>query len=377
MHAQRYNGNGLTKMIVRLADITDAIQNIGLKAEIYRFNTYAWDSVWRELSYQPVAYARSMIDYQHAYLQSAGWDVQDISLIIFNDNRPCAIWPLSLGVNISGKTCVTSAGSVVMAPMFLRGLSPKTIKRTCSNSIKFLFELCNKVGLNEIKVEQAVEPYRYSEGATEWYQQLMALNAEVSVKHDMFIDMTVVYSEIRAGFRKSYKPLINVGLRNWKTDVLEHSNVCEFKWNEFKALHCEVAGRVTRSDHTWSLQLAMIASGDAFLVGLRSPLDDRLVGGGFFQCTRDEGLYAVAAYDRSLFDKPLGHVVQKIAIEKMKEMGLKWYKLGERFYQGGSSLATDKEITISSFKQGFASHMFFRNELKIPIELSKYTGPRK
>lgn len=86
---------------------------------------------------------------------------------------------------------------------------------------------------------------------------------------------------------------------------------------------------------------------------LRSVEDNRMVGSGFFQHSRDEGYYAVAVFDRDLFDKPLGHMVQQIAIDHMKSLGLRWYKLGERPYLHNSKIATEKEVNIAILKKDF------------------------
>ena len=73
---------------------------------------------------------------------------------------------------------------------------------------------------------------------------------------------------------------------------------------------------------------------------------------------RDECAYGVGTYDRSLFEKPLGHVVQYCAIELMKARELRWYKIGQRPYPSEQPRATDKEFSIAEFKQGFATHLF-------------------
>jgi len=85
-----------------------------------------------------------------------------------------------------------------------------------------------------------------------------------------------------------------------------------------------------------------------------------MVGGALFHTTPDEGLYAVGAYDRSLFDKPLGHVAQALAIEEMVRRGIRWYRIGTRTYPGDSPAPSTKDLNISDFKQGFASHLFAR-----------------
>ena len=68
-----------------------------------------------------------------------------------------------------------------------------------------------------------------------------------------------------------------------------------------------------------------------------------------------------AAYNRSMFDKPVGHVIQQLAIEHMKKINLSWYRIGNKFFPKDG--ATDKEINISKFKEGFASKLIPRFEL--------------
>ena len=110
----------------------------------------------------------------------------------------------------------------------------------------------------------------------------------------------------------------------------------------------------------------MILSGHAFLVSLRNKEDARLVGGGFFEITRDEGSYSVAVYNRSLFAKPLGHVLQQLAIEHMKSCGLTWYRVGERIYSHTIPTPTKKEIDISFHKMGFTNYTLCRFEFLLP-----------
>lgn len=175
------------------------------------------------------------------------------------------------------------------------------------------------------------------------------------LRHELFVDLSLDIETIKANFRKSYKSLITSGTRSWAVGEMTAGHPA--LWEEFRELHLQVSGRVTRCPESWDVQHRAIAEGDAFLVYLRDS-NGKMVGGGFFATTRDEGAYAVGAYDRSLFDKPLGHVVQFRAIELMKSRKLRWYKIGQRHYPSELATATDKEISISEFKQGFATHLF-------------------
>lgn len=329
----------------------------------------AWGAVWQALPYQAVASATPMLDYQHAYFRGAGWQLQDISLVLRTDGRPCGLWPLSLGGPVEGDQAgprLSSAGAAVLAPSFVNGLSPRTVKKLCVRALAFVQSLCVQLDLPHPRIEQAANPDAGSASISEWHQQLMALGALPALRHDLYADLQPALTDIRASFRKSFRPLINVGLRNWSVFVMDHGSATESVWTDFKQLHLSVAGRSTRSDDTWALQWDMLKAGQAFLVGLREPTDQRLVGAGYFQCTRDEGLYAVGAYDRTLFDKPLGHAVQQRAIETMKARGLRWYRIGECHYRQDVPPPTDKMVAISAFKQGFASHHFMRVEFGLP-----------
>lgn len=83
-----------------------------------------------------------------------------------------------------------------------------------------------------------------------------------------------------------------------------------------------------------------------------------MVGAGLFELTHYAGVYSVAAYNRDLFDLPLGHVVQVAAIEYMQKLGLSWYSIGRRWYPVDIPMPTDKEINIGVFTEGFATHIF-------------------
>jgi FemAB family protein len=346
----------------RLADIARRLAEAEVDATLRRDDGAGWEAVWSALPYQGVAAAAPMIDYQHAYFRGAGWTLLDASLVLRNDGRPCGVWPLTVG-GPDGQPRLTSAGAAVSAPQFVTGLSVRTVKKLCGRLLDLLAGLAQAIGqTTPIVLEQAAEPGRGADGANEWHQRLLASGASPVVRHDLYTDLQPDLTAIRASFRKSFRPLINAGLRSWSVFVLAAANADSAVWDEFRQLHFAVAGRVTRSAESWDLQFAQLRAGQAFLVGLRDPASQRLVGAGFFQVTRDEGLYAVGAYDRGLFDKPLGHVVQQRAIEVMKALGLRWYRIGERHFPQDQPPPTDKQVAIAAFKQGFASHLYCRHE---------------
>lgn len=354
------------KQMLEPAALQALLNDSRLDASLAHQQPQAWAQVWEGLTYRSVSYAPSSLAYQQAYLEDAGWQLQDISLILQTDGRPCGIFPLALG-GPSGSVSLSGFGGPLMAPLFVQGLSPNTVKKICARLLELLQMLAQRLGQHSLSLQQAVLPDQAALGLSEWSQQLLAAGASVTVKHDLFVDLSPSLDEIRAGFRKSFRPLINAGLRHWQVDLMDSAAADAAVWEELKALHLDVAGRKTRSDDSWQRQFAMIQAGEAFMVTLRDPETHRLVGAGVFQINRDEGLYGVGAYDRALFDKPLGHVVQQVAIEYLKRQGSRWYRLGERQFAQDQPTPSAKQLSISAFKQGFASHVFARPEFVWPM----------
>jgi FemAB family protein len=347
--------------------ITDTAQN-GLPEEILhsvsasdvrtvfrKDDRSLWNSTLAALHYIPVLYSSASIDYQLAYQESHGGDWWDMSLVLYYDRRPCGVWPLAYSVT-QGRAAVSSHGLSILPPLFVKGLpakSRRTLERDC---LKMLDGMCRAGGTAapESAESFADEP---SAGLSDWHARILLHGGSVAVQHELYVNLSLELDAIKARFRQVNKSQVNAGLRLWQSGVMAEPNVG--LWNEFRELHLEVAGRVTRSSATWELQNQAIVEGNAFLVYLRNA-EGRMVGGGFFSTTRDEGDYSVAAFDRSLFDKPLGHVVQYLAIEEMKRRGLRWYRIGLRPYPSESPTPTDKEMSIGEFKEGFATHLFPR-----------------
>lgn len=339
-----------------------SLDSVDLKGAFRQAGDGDWEAVAMRIAYLPVDYSAAMMDYQLCYWNGNARPTSDFSLIVHHDNRPCALWPLSISVGDAGALQIGSSGGAVRPPLFVAGLAAKTVKAVTMKCLGAIDHFCR---MNGIAGWGSAESFADAAGLSDWHDKAMQLGATATLRHELFIDLTRTMAEIKAGFRKSYKALITSGGKLWHVQLLAQADAAI--WEEFRCLHLAVAGRATRSLESWDAQHQAVAGGGAFLVYLRDETG-RMVGGGLFHVTRDEGEYAVAAYDRSLFDKPLGHVVQYHAIEEMKRRNMRWYKLGPRFYPADVPRPTQKELSIADFKQGFASHMFARFELGHPVQ---------
>lgn len=342
----------------------EKFQNIllstGLKFSFRSDAEQLWDQVWEKLDYQSLRHSEEWATYQKLYFQSQGAELTDLSIVLMSkDGSTVARMPLDL-VSIDGSLKITSAGMDISYPCFIKTVSENDKKHISHALIKALIELSRQLNIEELvfEIPPCISGYQSLE-LTVWQITLAKLGCRTEVRNSLVIDLTKSLNEIRLGFRKSYKPLITSGLKAWHHSIIDSENSDEQIWESFKALHFSSAGhRKTRSNQTWDIQYNMIKQGTAVLICLFDPNDRRLIGGGFFQYTRQECIYAVAAYDRTMFAKPIGHVVQWLAIERLKSIGIQHYIIGERFMPERTPSVSDKEISISHFKEGFTKSLF-------------------
>jgi len=342
-------------MILSYLEISQEIFSLGsdlsLNISYRQNNRCVWDEVLRNLDFIPVAYSNLLIDYYLSYQRGLGGEWLDISLILHHDNKICGVWPLSLSLKHDA-FLISSHGLPIIPPLLINDLAAKSKKKIIKNCQTLLVEICQ---LKDISNWESSEVFCGDRalGFSQWHLQAMARGAKTELQHNMYVDLSLEMNHIKAYFRKSYKSLICSGQKLWQVNVLSQRN--QDLWEEFQALHVHVAGKETRCQASWDLQHKAIIQGDAFLIYLTND-NGIMVGGGFFHITRDEAVYAVGVYERSLFDKPLGHVVQYRAIEEMKLRGIRWYKLGLLCFP--SEQVSDKELSIAYFKQGFSTHVF-------------------
>jgi FemAB family protein len=331
----------------------EAVKKSGINCLKRQENLLVWQQVLNNTHYIPTHYSCALIDFYLAYQNGQSLECIDISFILEYDGQPCAVWPLSLSLK-NQSIVISSHGLAILPPLFTTHLSRKLQKKLVKICQKILVEFCQRANISAWDSAESFSGI-VNPALSEWQIQSMNLGVDMSLGYDMFIDLADNITQIKSGFRKSYKSLISSGLRMWDISVVTQEN--SKVWGEFQAFHVAVAGKETRCAQSWDVQHKAIIEGDAFLVILRDK-DGMMVGAGFFSITRDEGSYGVGVYNRVLFDKPLGHVVQYRAIEEMQSRGIRWYKVGIMAYPVADYTA--KEASISHFKQGFANHVFPR-----------------
>jgi FemAB family protein len=291
----------------------------------------------------------SAVDYYAEYFKG-----KNLSFVLYENNKPVAVFPLYVYQNEDGWSINGNAESLVK-PLFVDNIANKTKKRLEKQIVQILLFIANKLGVKEVQI---FEP---NTTLSTWFLLWANQARKNFFIQRLVIDLQLSIDIIRLGFRKSYKPLVKKSMTEFKVMVCE--NDLDYFFEEFRLLHIEMAGKETRSKETWNIQKEQIKNDEAFLVTVMD--GDYLVGAGFFHYTKNMGIYSCGAYRRRLFDRPVSHGVQMKAIEILKEKGCKTYYLGQKMSLLDEKIPSEKELSISHFKEGFSGYVFAEPCLKV------------
>ncbi len=313
-----------------------------------------WQSVLDRCDHVPSIYHLfSTTQYYVAYF-SENYSI-NLSIVLYSNKQSVAVFPLMVHQHKKNHWLLSSNGVEIVEPIFDKKLARKVKKRLESQLAEAIIALSKTLNITQCQFAN-MEYHQL----TSWYLMWANKAQEAFSTQHLLVDLTAPLNEIRLQFRKSFKPLINKGLREWHVEV--HENVSKELFEQFRLLHKEVAGRSTRPIESWQEQQKRIDLKEAFLVTVSKERKE-LVGSGFFTYSNYQGLYSVGAYKRELFNKPIGHAVQIKSIEFLKEKGCKWYEIGQKHLEIDKVKPTDKELSISHFKEGFATHVIARQHL--------------
>ena len=279
----------------------------------------------------------------------------NLSIVLYYDKNAVGIMPLMAHKNKDGEWILSSNGVEIIEPIFKKTLTDKIRKKIEKKILDLIFDLSKQLKINRCQFSN-IDFFKLSK----WYINLLDLAEETFASHHLLVDLSLSIEKIKSNFRKSFKPLINKGFREWKIEVHEH--VTKEQFENFRKLHKSVSGKSTRSIESWNIQRESVNSKESFVITV-SDKKNLLVGFGLFVYSKFSGSYAVGVYKRELFTKPLGHAVQMRAIETFKNKGLKWYEIGNKHLSVDKNPPTEKELSISFFKEGFSTDVLARHHL--------------
>ncbi|RJG49008.1 hypothetical protein [Motilimonas pumila] len=281
-----------------------------------------------------------------------------LNFIIYQDQQPTAIWRLNLAQ--SGEaTVVTTNSSPISAPIIATGASKKTTTNILKSCLHFLVSVAERFKLKEL-VCQGIDGWSLNQ---EWSKLWLQAGANIKVSHECFTDLSQNIDEYLKKRSKGCKSDIKKALKLWHFEI--HDQLSDKQLKQFQDFHRHVAGRVTRDNTTWEAQQRFTNNGESFVIFIYS--DKQLIGCAQFTYSAHTGAYAIAAYERELFQYPIAHGAQILAMKKMQSMGITQYYLGARCYPGSNEKPDVKAQSIGKFKASFASSIELNQTLTLTI----------
>jgi FemAB family protein len=320
-----------------------------IKDKNISFDLSDWNSVLDKSHDILIAHQKSTVDYYISYFKG-----EDLSFVLYENNKAVGVFPLFVS---RGEDGWLISGNSLIKPLFVNNIAKKTKKRIEKQLVEIVYTIAKRLDVKKIKLIDS------NMVLSNWYMLWLKKASKSFLTYQLAIDLRLSINDIRLGFRKSYRPLVNKALKEWNTMVYE-GNIDDV-FEEFRLLHLEVSGKETRSRESWNIQKEQIKNNEALLVTVKD--GGILIGAGLFNYTKNVGSYSIGAYKRELFDKPIGHGVQMKAIEALKEKGCKTYNIGQKMTLLDEKVPTDKELSISHFKEGFAGYIYAQPHLEVDL----------
>lgn len=190
-------------------------------------------------------YLQSTVEYYVAYYKAN--NSINLSFVFYDDHTPVGIMPLMIYKKSDHKWIITSNGIEIIEPIFIKLLAPKLKKKLENNLKNLIFDIAKKLNINQCQLVN-INVFELSD----WYLMWAETANEVFSTHHKFVDLSLSLQEIYSGFRKSFRPLVNKGIREF--NIQAHEKISDKLFNSFKLLHKKAAGRITRPNESWDIQ---------------------------------------------------------------------------------------------------------------------------
>jgi hypothetical protein len=226
--------------------------------------------------------------------------------------------------------------------VFYQTLPISEFKKNFFNSF---FNLCDKKKIKNILLCLETEE--------KIYENQLSLHKDVinKVYQESFINLNLSEQEIFKDISKGHKSeLKKKSIFSYK--VINCKNYTAKLIFKMMDLHKEVAGKKTRSLETWLENEKMILQNKGFLVC--ALLKDKIISYSFFFHDKLSCIYFSSCTDREYFTYAgITHNSIWYAIKYLKQIGCKYFSLGDVKTLYSKDIISEKEKNIERFKRSF------------------------
>jgi len=320
-----------------------------------------WDfinKIGHETGWQSPIHTESNLKYYYQLCVDRGDKIIDHSFILCSENEPLIAF---LGATVKEKSRINLLAYEV--PCIVLENKAKITKK----AVKLFLKKFDQI-TRDINGSICFRDFLINGELTSLSRYLLNKGAQADPLFSQIYDLKRDKLPIKSNIRKSYKSLINWGIRELQPTVFDSTNITWELMDVFRQLHIRESDKETRSVDSWQRQFEMVKKGEAFAVfGF---YDDKIVSAGLFAHSKTNCFYGVSASRRELFEKPMFHALLWTAILHAKKLDCRWFEFGGQLFPNhpNDKPPTKKELGISRFKAGFGGG----TKIFLDIKLNKH-----
>ena len=188
-------------------------------------------------------------------------------------------------------------------------------------------------------------------------------NFSHSIKWSRIINLKRTEKFLWSSIRKSFKSIINKGLKEQEILLIDHINFDKNILKRIQDLHHIVSGRITRSQASWDIQFDAIKNDMAFAFCAFE--NNNISSAIYFINNRRNAYYSVGIYTDEAKEKMYGHCLIWRAILYCKERGINLCEIDMDLKFRGLTNIDEKLKQISYFKAGFGGEVVSKHQFII------------
>lgn len=311
-----------------------------------------WNAFVRQETTLGPFYAWSWVEY--VAVRAADTGGQNLSFLVMKDGRCIGVVPLVLQYTPQGLFFQSQSEGGFKTVFFGPALSSSLGTHERARLLGFVFAEIDRLARTHAvrAAYMSIDPYHSLSGeAYNWLCRYGYLDASISTH---VIELQRDLELLKAARRKSYKPLINKGLRTFEFCVVDAAHFEQALFHAYVELHEKASGRKTRSLATFERQKAAIRRGEALLIA--ALYRGRPVHLVYFNALNGYAYYSSSAPDPdfSLPNVPTAPAILWFAVEHLRAAGYRYLETG---WQPWGNLLFDlpdqKQRDTAFFKEGF------------------------
>ena len=316
-----------------------------------------WDKVVTSISGSTYLNSSYIIDYFCAF----SCDITNNSFVVYNDKRVAvSVCTIFLGKNSNSvNSYSTLPYSAISITDSINPGDRRKLLKFIFNEIDFILS-ANKNKLidfvsHPINVGSILNIFVSSENMFEFQSKCSILQ----VHNTLISNLTYDENTLIQNMNKYRRRMINQSIKKGLMIKAYCNNDNVYKHiSDMRVAHYKSSGSITRSDKTWKVMAnnARHGFGTVFVAYSDNGIPvSYLYCGEFYNMAWGWSQVNIKEYEKEWSPRAL---LEWEAMRYYKEKDYKFYEIGERFYKNSMYNPTEKEVSISEFKERYGVYMY-------------------